>query len=55
MSVKVGIEELSSAVLQEPVKYNKLTSEDVKKAVKKSANHVKDQIRGTGQIQQADF
>ena len=47
MSVKVGIEELSSAVLEELVKYNKLTSEDVKKAVKKSADHVRDQIKAT--------
>lgn len=47
MSVKVGIEELSSAVVEQLVKYNKLTSRDVKDAVKKSADHVKNQIRDT--------
>ena len=47
MSVKVGIDELSQAVYQELEKYNKLTSEQIKDAVKTAATQVKNQIRQT--------
>lgn len=47
MSVKVGIEELSDAVIEQLTEYSKLTSEDVKKAVKKSASDVCKQIHQT--------